>query len=135
MNTALESIEREKEQILYRKVVKNGQEEYVPANDPWAHNGLREGWWLVKVEPGSTSIRQCVNPARAEVQAAFMDAEEKLVGIIRKAAEARPKNKKITPEFKKDWEEMIEKHGPEMNYLEYDSLYGIAQTILKEIKK
>lgn len=129
--SAYERVKLIEEQILYKKVGKR----YVQANDPDVWNGLRKGWWLVKVAEGSTSIRQCIWPNQAEVEAAFKDAEDKLVDVLRKATEARPKVKAITPEFKKDWEKMVKKYGSEMNYLEYDSLQGIAETILKEIKK
>ena len=131
MSKAYQAIQQKRKEILYKKVGKR----YVPATDPYAYEGLRKGWWLVNVDEGSTSIRQCLWPDKAEVQAAFQIAEEKLVEILRKATEARPRNRAITPEFKKDWDKMIKKHGSEMNYLEYDSLWGIAQTILKEVQK
>ena len=60
---------------LYKKVGNR----YVSYNDPYAYEGLREGWWLVKVQPGSTSIRQCLRPARAELQAALRDKARKRI--------------------------------------------------------
>jgi hypothetical protein len=126
---AAQHIRFKEDQRVYKKV--NGR--YVEANDLDAYTGLREGWWLVKIQPGVTSMRSVLYPDNAEVEAAMKDAEDKIVEILRKACEAKPKVKKITPEFKKAWDRMIKKFGHEMSFLEYDSMYGIAQTIVKEV--
>ena len=131
MRKAAEYIRASEANKLYKKV--NGR--FVQANDYDCTTGLREGWWLVKVEPGSTSMKCCLFPDRAEVQAAMIEAEDKIVEILRKATEAKPKVKEITPEFKKAWEKMVKKFGSEMNYLEYNSLQGVAETIMKEVMK
>ena len=109
MRAAENIIEKEKQKI-YKKV--NGR--YVEVSDLYAYEGLREGWWLVKVQPGSTSMRSTLYPEYAEVEAAMKDAEDKIVEILRKACEARPKVKKITPEFKKAWERMVKKFGDQI---------------------
>ena len=85
--TAYNNILNKQDNQLYKKVGRK----YIPASDICAYDGLREGWWLVKVSSGSTSIRSCVYPAKAELQAAIKDKEDQLVDIIRKASEARPK--------------------------------------------
>lgn len=118
----------DQDQILYKKVGRK----YIPANDPWAYNGLREGWWLVKVASGSTSIRQCVSPARAELQAAINDKKDEIVKVILKASEARPKSGiPISEQALKDWGWFISKHGDEFNALEYPSIQENAENILK----
>jgi len=43
---------------LYKKVGKK----YIEHNDPWALDGLQDGWWLIKVAPGSKTIRSIVYP-------------------------------------------------------------------------
>ena len=126
---AAQYIRAKEDQRVYKKV--GGR--YIDANDLDAYTGLREGWWLVKIQPGLTSMRSVLYPDNAEVEAAMKDAEDKIVDILRKACEAKPKVKKITPEFKRAWERMVKKFGPEMSFLEYDSFQGIAQTILKEV--
>ena len=68
---AIDRVYTEKNNVLFKK---KGNK-YLPANDPWAYSGLREGWWLVKVESGSTSIRSIVYPAQAELLAAAKKLE------------------------------------------------------------
>ena len=116
---------------LYKKVGRK----YVPANDPYALDGLREGWWLVKVAPGSTSIRQQVHPYKAEITAAARDKEDELIDIIRDASEARPTQNPITPEALADWKEFIAKHGKEFNSLEYPSIQQNAERIIEALLK
>jgi hypothetical protein len=118
-------------QIRYKKIGRK----YVQDNDPWAYEGLREGYWLVKVSPGSTSIRQQVYPYKAEITAAARDKEEQLVDIIRKASEARPQRNPLTPEALADWNAFIAKHGKEFNTLEYPSIQENAEKIIEALLK
>jgi hypothetical protein len=124
---AQERIEYKESQTLYKKVGRK----YVPINDPWAYDGLREGYWLVKVASGSTSIRSCVYPANAELQAAIRNKEDQLVDIIRKASEARPQRRPISEQAKADWEWFIARNGKEFNTLEYPSIQENAENIIK----
>jgi hypothetical protein len=113
--------------IRYKKVGRK----YVQDNDPFALDGLREGWWLVKVASGSTSIRQQVYPHKAEITAAAKEKEDQLIDIIRKASEARPQRNPLTPEALADWQAFIARHGKEFNSLEYPSLQENAERIIK----
>ena len=120
------------ETVLYKKVGKK----YVQASDPWAYSGLREGWWLVKVEAGSTSIRSVVYRAKAEVLAAAKDKEDELMDIIRKASEAKPKEGvPMSEQARKDWEWFISKHGEEFNTIYYPSFRENAEKIVDAILK
>lgn len=87
------------DQRLYRKVGKK----FVPVNDPYAYDGLRNGFWLIQVKDGSTSIRQEIYPDKASLHAAARLMEDKLVQIICKACEARPNQTELSPQEKKDW--------------------------------
>ena len=123
---------RQEDQRLYRKVGKK----FVPVNDPYAYDGLREGFWLIKIDKGSTSIRQQIYPEKAAITAAARVCEEKLLGIIRKASEARPgwgKHTPLSPEEKKDWEAFINKHGESFSTLAYPSFQENAEKILMAI--
>ena len=113
-------------QIRYKKVGRK----YVQDNDPWAYDGLREGWWLVKVAPGSTSIRQAVYPAKAEIMAAARHKEDMLVDIIRKASEARPQSIPLSEQAKADWDWFISRNGKEFSTLEYPSIQENAEKII-----
>ena len=126
---AKQRIEQAESNILYRKQGKR----YIPVNDPNAFDGLSEGYWLIKVAPGCTSIRKCIYPDRAEIQAAAHKKEEKLMEIIRKAGEARPQNIKLTKDEHKDWTALINKHGASFNVLCYPSLYEVAEKIIEEL--
>lgn len=117
---------RQEDSRLYRKVGKK----FVPVNDPYAYDGLREGFWLIKIDKGSTSIRQQIYPEKAAITAAVRECEEKLVDIIRKASEARPAKIALTPEEKKDWDKFIAKHGDSFNNLRYPSLQENAEKIV-----
>lgn len=114
---------------LYKKVGRK----YIPENDIYALDGLREGWWLVKVAAGSTSIRQAVYPHKAEIQAAAKDKEDKLVEIIRKASEARPQSNPLTLEALADWQAFIAKHGQQFSLLEYPSIQENAEKIIEAL--
>lgn len=127
---ALAAIEVKKNSILYKK---SPAGKFVPATDPWAYDGLSNGWWLIKVQPSSTSIRQCLHPDRAELDAARRDAEEKIVNILTHCLKAHPKVSQIKPEFARAWKQLEKKHGHEMLLLEYPSLYEAAEKILSEL--
>jgi hypothetical protein len=114
---------------VYRKVGKK----FVPVNDPYAYDGLREGFWLIKIDKGCTSIRQQIYPDKAPLTAAARLIEDKLVDIIRKASEARPAKIPLTPEEKKDWDKFIAKHGESFNTLCYPSIQENAEKIIMAI--
>ena len=117
------------EQIRYKKVGRK----YVQDNDPWAYEGLREGWWLVKVAAGSTSIRQAIYPHKAEIIAAAKDKEDQLVEIIRKASEARPQSIPLSEQAKADWAWFMSRNGKEFNTLEYPSMQENAEKIIEAL--
>ena len=117
------------DQRVYRKVGKK----FVPVNDPYAYDGLREGFWLIKIDKGCTSIRQQIYPDKAPLTAAARLIEDKLVDIIRKASEARPAKIPLTPEEKKDWDKFIAKHGESFNTLCYPSIQENAEKIIMAI--
>jgi hypothetical protein len=117
------------DQRLYRKVGKK----FIPVNDPYAYDGLRNGFWLIQIKDGSTSIRQQIYPDKAPLTAAARMVEDKLVDIIRKASEARPNKVSLTAEEKKDWDAFIKKHGDSFNTLHYPSFQENAEKIIAAI--
>ena len=117
------------DQRLYRKVGKK----FVPANDPYAYDGLRNGFWLIQIKDGSTSIRQEIYPDKASLHAAARLMEDKLVQIICGACEARPNETELSPEEKKDWDAFIKKHGDSFNTLSYPSIQESAEKIVKAL--
>jgi hypothetical protein len=117
------------DQRLYRKVGKK----YVLINDPYAYDGLREGFWLIHITQGFTSIRQQIYPEKSRITAAARLMENKLIDIIRKASEARPAKIALSPEEKKDWDKFIAKHGDSFNTLCYPSMQENAEKIVMAI--
>lgn len=130
MYTAAQHIARKESQTLYKRTP-NGR--YIPVSDPYAYDGLREGSYLVVVRPGSTSIRQAVYPARAEIQAALLELEDELTTLISKAAEARPRKMPLTPKEKAAWEELVRVGGDSFSTLTYESINGIARALTDRI--
>ena len=130
MNASMRIYDKMNQQ-LYRKVGRK----YIPANDNYALDGLREGWWLVKVSPGSTSIRQQVYPSKAEIAAAAKDKEDELLQIIREASEAKPAKIPISPEALTDWQAFIARHGNEFSSLQFPSMQENAERIVEALLK
>lgn len=115
---------------LYKKVGKK----YIEHNDAWAIDGLEDGWWLVKVAPGSKTIRSIVYPHNAEIIAAAKDKEDELVAIIRESSEAKPKEGvPLSEECLKDWQALIKKHGEELSTIYFPSFQENAEKIVKAL--
>lgn len=127
---AADRIATKQQNILYKKVGKK----YVQANDPWAYDGLREGWWLVKVSEGCTSIRSIVYPHKAEILAAAKDKQDELLKIILDASKAQPKEGvPMSEECRKDWQALIDKHGKELSTIHYPSFQENAEKIVNAL--
>ena len=116
---------------LYRRI--NGR--YVAVSDPWASEGLREGYWLVHVRPGCTSTRTCVWPDKPEVEAALHDLENQLVDLIREAAASRPAKQKLTPAEKRAWDNLAKVGGDSFSTLSGPSFQSIADAIVGKVRE
>jgi hypothetical protein len=115
---------------LYKKVGKK----YIEHNDPWALDGLQDGWWLIKVTPGSKTIRSIVYPHKAEILAAAKDKQDEIIDIIREASEAKPKEGvPMSEQARKDWQWFIDKHGKEFNTIYYPSFHENAEKIVEAL--
>ena len=69
---------RKDDNRLYRKVGKK----FLPVNDPYAYDGLKNGFWLIGIKDGCTSIRQQIYPDKSHITAAARLMEDKLVEIM-----------------------------------------------------
>jgi hypothetical protein len=127
---AMNRIYAKQDQILYKK---KGNK-YVQANDVSVLDGLREGWYLVRVEDGCKSIYHSVYPAKAEILAAAKSKRDELVKIIREASEAKPKEGvPLSEQALKDWKHFVSKHGEEFNTLYYPSFHENADKIVEAL--
>ena len=116
----------------YQKIGKR----YHKISDLNALDGLSNGAWLVVVEKGCTSIKKCIEPDNAAVEAAFKITEEKLVKIIGKACEARPKSTPLSPLEQKAIKAYYKVMGEEKTLMfQYKSMYDMAREILTEVSK
>lgn len=108
---------------------------FVPINDPYATDGLTQGCWLVRVEPGSTSIRHCIEPSHASVDFAFWMMADKISNIIAEASEARVKSKPLTKKEEKALKAFYAALGEEkLLYFEYPSIQDIAEKITNTVR-
>lgn len=118
---------------LYQKVGKR----YTPICDLRAHDGLSEGYWLVRVDKNCTSIHQAIDPDNAAVEHAFQIAEDKLTKILIKASVARFRTS--TPLTKKEVKAIKAYNdvmgGSKNLFFEYQSLQDMAKEIIRELTK
>jgi len=107
---------------------------YIEHNDPWALDGLQDGWWLIKVAPGSKTIRSIVYPHKAEILAAAKDKQDEVMDIIREASEAKPKEGvPMSEQARKDWQWFIDKHGKEFSTIYFPSFHENAEKIVEAL--
>jgi len=79
-------------------------------------------------------MRACVFPAKAELQAAIRDKEDKIIDVIRECTEARPKDGvPMSDQARKDWQWFVDKHGKEFNMLYYPSFAECAEKIVEAL--
>lgn len=131
MSNTSTSVRLDKEQILYKRT---RQGKYVPVSDPWAISGLREGHWYVCVRPGCTTIRTPTWPDHMEIEAALGDLEEKLIGLLREASQAKHRCEKLSPAEKRAWDNLIAVGGDQFSTLSYGSLQSIVDALLGKVK-
>lgn len=114
--------------ILYKKVGRR----YEAVHDSEAYNGLSNGCWLVRVENGSTSIREAKEPAMAALQFATLIASNKISKYLSEASQARPSVREYTKKQKEAFKVMKEILGEKDKffYWEYESLQGMAEKIV-----
>jgi len=128
---AAQRINLKEDSIRYKKVGNR----YIPDNDPYAYEGLTNGWWLVKITPNSKTMRATINPNNAEIDTAARDKADELMDIIREAGEGAPVKAELTPEALADWKAFIAKHGEQFNYIRYPSLHDVATKIIASLIK
>ena len=128
---AAQRINLKEASLRYKKVGNR----YIPDNDPYAYEGLTNGWWLVKITPNSMTMRATINPNNAEIDTAARDKADELMDIIREAGEGTPVKAELTPEALADWKVFIAKHGEQFNYIRYPSLHDVATKIIASLIK
>ena len=116
---------------LYVKVGKK----YVHVSDPWAYTGLMQGHWQIWVRKGMTTIRQPIYPARMEVAAAMLEAEEAMLDALREADKMKPPVIKMSKKHQKAWARYVKEAGDEaFSTYSHGSLFDIIQAGIKALK-
>jgi hypothetical protein len=123
-NTILQKTSRER----YKKVGKK----YVLCNDIDAYEGLEEGWWLVWVRDSSKTIKRMVRPQESEIEATIKQNADKILKILIEAS-APKQSVELNAEAKKDWEELVAKHGKAFGYVLFPSINDVAENIIAKL--
>ena len=111
--------------VYYTKVGRR----YVPVAeyDSDFLDSFPKGTHIVMSYPGGRSTRYNIDPALAPMIAAGRFAENKMLDAMRKASEARPKQRPYTEKQIKAWKKLQEAMGEEMFYLQYPSNMDIVE--------
>lgn len=115
-------------EVYYKKVGRK----YVPVSeyDSFLMSSLPEGNHMIMCYPGGSSTRHNINPNHAAMIAAGRVAEDAISRVIMKATELRRSTngcKKLTPEQKEAWEQLVKVFGEDARQLEWPSAREACQ--------
>jgi len=109
---------------------------YVPANDPYACEGLHNGAWLIIVKPNCQSIKKVINPEFIKLDAALEYLMDGLCHAMSKAGEIRSRNTKMSKKEIRAWKEFDRIMGKDkLSLFEYASYWEIVNAGREYIKK
>lgn len=94
-----------------------------------------KGAHIVMCYPGGQSRRYGIDPAYAPMIAAGRVAEDAIRKAIYDLSEARPKERPITPQQRKAWEEMKRAFGDELFSLTFSSTHDLAEAGVKAMQE
>ena len=94
-----------------------------------------KGAHIVMCYPGGQSRRYGIDPAYAPMIAAGRVAEDAIRKAIYDLSEARPKERPITPQQRKAWEEMKRVFGDELFSLTFSSTHDLAEAGVKAMQE
>jgi hypothetical protein len=119
---------------MKEELYKKEGRKYIRVNDPWAYEGLWDGFHLVWIRPGSVTIREPVYPAKQELLAAIEIAREAMEKALLEANKMRPSEKELTPQEQKAWEAYQEIAGEDSLTLYGLSISDIVDAGIKALK-
>lgn len=113
---------------------------YYPAAETEVFDGVPEGWWLMRVQPGLRSMRRTLDPAYAETEAALREAEDAMVDAMRVRCEPTGPQTKHVPEkdrakYMKAWEAWKAIVGDVPMYFEGVSMMDVVEAGLNAVRK
>lgn len=120
-------------QVYY---IKQGRR-YVPVReyDPDFQHSLPEGSHLMVVNPSGSSCKYSVDPAFAQLLAAGIAVESKIVEAIQTASTWQPSTQPLTEEEKQAWENLNKVFGDKNFGLYRESAAGIAKATIDALIK
>jgi len=120
-------------ETFYKKVQRRNRVRYEPVLQHETFGALPEGFYMVRVKPGKTSVRQRIYPATDEVEAALRIAEDAMLDALREADKLIPRNTPITPAQQKAWRKFEKAMGDGMYALERASLQEIVEAGMRSL--
>jgi hypothetical protein len=119
--------------IFYEKVGRRYKPVY--EYDQILMDSFPKGAHIVMCYPGGQSRRYGIDPAYAPMIAAGRVAEDAIRKAIYDLSEARPKERPITPQQRKAWEEMKRVFGDELFSLTFSSTHDLAEAGVKAMQE
>lgn len=117
---------------LYRKTVSDaGRVTYVPVADYEAMDSFPIGHTLVSVSSGCTRREFRIDPAMADVRAAFVTCRAAMLDAMRNASALQPSRKPITKRQRDAWHALSEAFGSELYQLNGASASDIVEAGLQ----
>lgn len=118
---------------------KNGRR-YRPVAESDAFDALTEGWWLVRVAPGSKSMRKLVEPAHAELEAAMRGARDAMVEAMREKQTPTGPDVRHVPEhqrakYQRAWDAWVAIVGDVPLYFEGVSMHDVVNAGLDAVRR
>lgn len=110
---------------------------YFPVLEHDAYAGLPKGYYLLRIEPGSTSVSKTTEPDFAAVELAMRDAIDAMTDAMRKSCECLPpKRTPLTPRQKRGWEAWKREVGDDaMFYFEGVSMQDVVEAGIAALRK
>lgn len=119
--------------LFYEKVGRRYKPVY--EYDQTLMDSFPKGTHLVICYPGGKSTRYNIDPAYAPMIAAGRVAEDTISRALMKASDLRPKNKPITEEQHKAWENLVRVFGDEARMLEWPSAREACEEAVKAMQE
>jgi len=122
-----------KDEVFYTK---NDHGEFEPVAI-WSYkllDSLPYGSHLVRVSPGSRSMKYTIDPDRAAVVAALEYARDAITNSIVESSKASPTQEPVTQMQKEAWDNMKEAFDNDIAGIQFPSAHEIARDVLSQLE-
>ncbi len=108
---------------------------YVPVREEFHPDHLPAGTYLLKIQPGTTSITRIVQEDHAGFLAAAKVAHDAMARAISEATRPHPAREITRPKLKRAWKAYQEIAGDDILILQFWSSYDIAQAGIEAVEQ